>query len=108
MGWVCGWVGGFVCVWVGKAQVESTSCQRGVAGRRPAMPSHKHGLCPLLGVSAALLNIAGRRPAMFSRKARWGSKGGCLGFRSLGFRSLGFRSLGFRVQGLGSLGFGVF
>ena len=30
---------------------------------------------------AFLLNIAGRRPAMFNRKARWGSKCGCLGFR---------------------------
>ena len=65
---------------------QSTSCQRdpppeqkqyspclceSVAGRRPATPSHKHGLCPPLGSQLAfLLNIAGRRPAMFSRKAR--------------------------------------
>ena len=65
---------------------QSTSCQRdpppeqkqyspclceSVAGRRPATPSHKNGLCPPLGSQLAfLLNIAGRRPAMFSRKAR--------------------------------------
>ena len=54
----------------------------GVAGRRPATPSHKHGLCPPLGSQLAFfLNIAGRRLAMFSKKARWGSKSGCLGFR---------------------------
>ena len=91
---------------------QSTSCQRdppleqkqhspclceSVVGRRPATPSHQHGLCPPLGSQLAfLLNIAGRRPAMFSRKARWGSKGWCLGvwvFRCWGFRSLGCHEL---------------
>ena len=53
-------------------QKQSCPClYESVAGRRPATPSHKHGLCPPLGSQLAfLLNIAARRPAMFSRKAR--------------------------------------
>ena len=66
--------------------VRGSLCES-VAGRRPATPSHKHGLCPPLDPQQAfLLNIAG--PAMFNRKAGWNPKGGCLGFR---FYVLGFR-----------------
>ena len=77
-----------------KNNIVRVFCE-GIAGRRPATPSHKHGLCPPLGSQLAfLLNIAGRRPAMFSRKPAEGPK---VGVWVLGFRSLGFRSLGFRV-----------
>ena len=41
----------------------------GVAGRRPATPSHKHGLCPPFEVQQAFMwSIAGRRPAMLHMK----------------------------------------
>ena len=54
----------------------------GVAGRRPATPSHRHGLCPPFGFQPAFHpNIASRRLAMFGWKAGWKSKGGGLGFR---------------------------
>ena len=43
-----------------EAQNNSPCLCEGVAGRRPATPSHKHGLCPPLGSQPAfLLNIAG-------------------------------------------------
>ena len=41
-----------------------------VAGRRPATPSHKHGLCPPLGSQLAfLLNIAGLKAGNVQQKA---------------------------------------
>ena len=60
------------------SQYSPCLCE-GVAGRRPATPSHKHGLCPLFGFQQAFMwNIAGRRPAMLHMKVC--SRG--LGFRS--------------------------
>ena len=64
------------------SQYSPCLCE-GVAGRRPATPSHKHGLCPPFGFQHTFMwSIAGRRPAMLIMKVCW---------RGLGFRSLGFR-----------------
>ena len=62
----------------------------GVAGRRPATPSHKHGLCPPF-VSTGL-HVEHRRP-----KAGNAPHEGLLKSKGGGFGVLGFRGLGFRV-----------
>ena len=50
------------------SQYSPCLCE-GVAGRRPATPSHKHGLCPPFGFQQAFMwSIAGRRPAMLHMK----------------------------------------
>ena len=50
------------------SQYSPCLCE-GVAGRRPATPSHKHGSCPPFGFQQAFMwSIAGRRPAMLHMK----------------------------------------
>ena len=64
----------------------------GVAGRRPATPSHKHGLCPPFGFQRAFMwSIAGRTPAMLHMRSVEVER---RGFGVLEFRGLGFRGLG--------------
>ena len=69
-------------------------CQ-GVAGRRPATLSHKHGLCPPFRVSTGL-HVEHRLP-----KAGDAPHEGLLKVERRDFRCLGFRCLGFRFEGLG-------
>ena len=50
------------------SQYSPCLCE-GVAGRRPATPSHKHGLCPPFGFQQAFMwSIAGLRPVMLHMK----------------------------------------